>query len=88
MQSMIRGADGVRRVIDDRCWEELNPVLDRVLSKRGVPAGLNVREFLEAILYIDRTSIPWRDVPICFGAWDAVYQQFRRWQRVGIWERL
>ena len=88
MQPMIRGTDGVRRVIDDGTWKQLARVLDRVLSKRGAPAELDVREFLEAILYIDRTSIPWRDMPACFGAWDAVYQRFRRWQRTGAWERL
>lgn len=88
MQPMVRGTDGVRRVIDEESWKQLDRVLKRVLSKRGAPAELGVREFLEAILYIDRTSIPWRDMPACFGAWDAVYQRFRRWQRTGVWERL
>ncbi|MFF4128297.1 transposase [Microbispora rosea] len=26
---------------------------------------------------------PWRDVPECYGSWQAVYALFRRWQRAG-----
>lgn len=37
------------------------------------------RMFFEAVLYIARTGIPWRDLPCEFGAWDAVYNRFRRW---------
>lgn len=85
---MVRGADGVRRVIPDEAWRQLALVLARILSKRGAPAALAVREFLEAILYIDRTGVPWRDLPSCFGKWDGVYQRFRRWQRNGTWELL
>jgi transposase len=88
MRLMMRGKDGVRRLIDDRTWRQLERVLERVLSGRGAPPELQVREFLEAVLYVQRTGIPWRDLPACFGAWDAVYQRFRRWQKNGTWERL
>lgn len=83
-----RGEDGVRRVITDKAWRQLEPILRRILSPRGAPPKLGLREFLEAVLYIDRTGVPWRDLPPCFGAWDAVYQRFRRWQRNGAWEAL
>jgi transposase len=88
MRPMVRGEDGVRRVINDEAWRQLRPVLARILSKRGAPPTLEVREFLEAVLYLERTGIPWRDMPCCFGSWGSVYQRFRRWQRSGIWERL
>ena len=44
--------------------------------------------FIEAILYIARTGIPWRDTPKCFGKWDAVYNRFRRWEKSGVWKKL
>ncbi|WP_425567908.1 transposase [Nonomuraea dietziae] len=30
-----------------------------------------------------RVGAPWRDVPECYGSWQAVYSLFRRWQRAG-----
>ena len=83
-----RGPDGIRRVITDRAWRQLEPILARILSPRGAPPQLTTREFLEAVLYLERTGIPWRDLPPVFGAWDAVYQRFRRWQKNGTWEAL
>lgn len=74
--------------MDDRAWRRLERVLVERLDRRGSPAKLPLREFLEAILYIDRTGLPWRDLPACFGKWDAAYQRFRRWERAGHWAAL
>jgi putative transposase len=30
---------------------------------------------------------PWRDLPERFGPWNSVFVRFRRWTRVGAWER-
>lgn len=46
------------------------------------------RMFFEAVLYLARTGIPWRDLPGEFGAWDAVYNRFRRWIASGSLARL
>lgn len=88
MIPLSRGSDGVRRVITDAAWEQIEPVLSLLLSKRGSPAKLALREFIEAVLFVGRTGIPWRDLPVCFGAWDAVYNRFRRWEERGVWEAL
>ena len=82
------GVDGVRRVLDDPAWRQLEPILRGVVSRRGAPPRLELREFLEAVLYRARTGVPRRDLPPCFGAWDAAYQRFRRWQKVGTWEAI
>jgi putative transposase len=44
--------------------------------------------FFEALLYLARTGIPWRDLPAEFGRWDAVYNRFRRWVHSGALRRL
>jgi transposase len=80
--------DGIRRVITDEAWAQLKPILAQVLSRTGAPPKLAVRAFLEAVLYLARTGSPWRDLPRCFGTWDAVYQRFRRWQKRGRWAAL
>ena len=46
------------------------------------------RAFLEALLYLCRTGVPWRDLPPALGVWSAIYMRFRRWEKSGLWERL
>ena len=58
MKTLYRGEDGVRRVITSKGWRRLEAALSRILSKRGAPAELHVREFLEAVLYVNRTGVP------------------------------
>lgn len=80
--------DGVRRVIDDAMWVELQTLVATICDRRGTKPELEVREFLEAIFYWGRTGIPWRDMPTCFGKWDAVYNRWRRWEQNGYWKEL
>jgi len=37
------------------------------------------------MLYVLRTGIPWRDLPKCYGAWNDVYQRFKRSADRGVW---
>ena len=43
---------------------------------------------IEAVLYVARTGIPWRDLPAEFGHWDAVDNRFRRWEKRRVWYQL
>ena len=52
--------------------EQLAAVLADVRDPRGAPPGLNDREFVEAVLYLTLTGLPWRNLPAEFGAWSAV----------------
>ena len=78
----------VRLLLTDKTWNEIAQVLEQVKRKDGAPGQLSVRMFIEALLYIARTGIPWRDLPSCFGRWEAVYMRFRRWEKSGVWYRL
>jgi transposase len=40
------------------------------------------------MLWIARTGAQWRDMPERYGKWDAVYKQFERWTKAGIWQLL
>jgi putative transposase len=44
--------------------------------------------FFEALLYLARTRVAWRDLPAEFGRSDAVYNRFRRWVASGGLRRL
>ena len=79
----------VRRIISDSIWAALEAALQAAKhSAAGAPPELTDREFLEAVLYLQRTGTPWRDLPAKLGSWHAVYMRFRRWEARGVWQRL
>jgi len=78
----------VRLLVTDAAWTEIEPRLAAIKHKAGSPPELSDRLFIEAVLYIARTGIPWRDMPQEFGRWAAVYNRFRRWEARGIWRQL
>ena len=79
----------MRFMITDDLWVLMEPaVREAKRFKCGRQAELPDRMFFEALLYWGRTGIPWRDLPSEFGAWDAVYNRFRRWVSSGSLEKL
>ena len=79
----------VRKLISDQVWKELEAAVQAAKhSSAGAPPKLTDREFLEALLHLNRTGSPWRDLPAELGYWHAVYMRFRRWEARGVWQRL
>jgi transposase len=78
----------VRLVLTEEVWADMAEVLAQVTRKDGRPPDQSDRTFLEAVLYLARTGVPWRDLPGEFGHWDAVYHRFRRWEKRGVWRKL
>lgn len=79
----------MRYMLTDDRWSAMEPLV--IAAKRhqgGQPPALPDRMFFEALLYLGRTGIPLRDLPAEFGAWDAVYNRFRRWVVSGAMARL
>ena len=79
----------MREMITNAMWAVLKPhVVPTGRHACGAKPETSDRVFLEALLYIARTGCPWRDLPAGFGAWDAVYNRFRRWVRSGRLRKL
>jgi transposase len=77
-----------RRLLTDAAWQELAVILDKVKHKAGSPPQQSDRMFVEAVLSVARTGMPWRDLPAEFGTWDAVYHRFRRGEKRNVWQQL
>lgn len=78
-----------RKLLTDELWERLEPLVAQAKhSRAGAPSELTERAFIEAILYLNRTGCPWRDLPSELGYWHAVYMRFRRWEQREVWKRL
>jgi len=76
-----------RHELTDEQWELIEPLLPGREGTRG-PTAKDNRLFVNAVLYVAKTGIPWRDLPERFGNWNSVWRRFDRWCAAEIWERL
>ena len=76
-----------RHDISDEIWEKLEPHLPGREGSWGGIAKDN-RLFINAVLWIQRTGAPWRDLPPDYGNWNSVQRRFCRWRDKGVWESL
>ncbi len=68
-----------RHAIRDADWDRVK----NLLPSRG--PRTNNRRFVDAVLWVNRTGAPWRDLPERFGKWNSVHRRFRRWAESGVW---
>src|SRR5262245_7826255 len=59
-----------------------------LLPKNRKSARVDDRRILNAIFYVLRTGMPWRDLPERYGPYTTAYNRFNRWSRRGIWKRI
>lgn len=71
----------------DAQWAKMEPYC---LGKPTDPGrtGMDGRLFLEAVLWIARTSSPWRDLPALFGKWNTVFKRFRDWVKAEVFKTM
>jgi putative transposase len=62
----------------DAQWAKLKPLLESP-SKRGRKHGHDLRQVVDALLYVTHTGCQWRYLPESYGPWTRVWSQFRRW---------
>ncbi|MBT2423795.1 IS5 family transposase [Streptomyces sp. ISL-22] len=81
--------------LSDARWEVIEPVLSAWRCERrgralgfGRPPEHDLREIMNAILYVDRTGVQWRYLPHDFPNWNTVYGYFAKWQSDGIFAQL
>lgn len=77
-----------RHELNDTEWSRLEPLLPVERGRRGRPSELSNRVFMNSILYIAKTGVPWRDLPERFGQWKTVYSRFARWNRRGVFQTV
>jgi putative transposase len=73
--------------LTDEQWEVLRPLLPDA-KPGGRPRSADLREVVNAMLYLLRTGCPWRSLPHDLPPWGTVWAYFRRWRDDGTLERL
>jgi transposase len=71
-----------RHEIGDADWDRVKGLLP---ARGPNPAD---RGFVNAVLYVAKTGVPWRDLPERFGNWNSVWRRFARWAKAGVWGRV
>ena len=78
---------GGRHEISDTDWDRVRHLLPGQPGQHGGVAEDN-RRFLNAVLYVAKTGIPWRDLPERYGNWNSQWRRFDRWAAKGRWDPL
>ncbi|ATY09589.1 IS5 family transposase [Amycolatopsis sp. AA4] len=75
----------------DAQWALVEPLLPppgNITDKGGRPEKHPRRLVLDAIFYLARGGIAWRQMPGDFPPAMTVYDIFRRWTKTGVWQRV
>jgi len=73
--------------LTDAQWPLLAPFMPPP-AKRGKKRTVDLREVLNAILYISRTSCQWRNIPHDFPPKSTVWDYFARFKKDGTWSLI
>ncbi len=64
-----------RLMLSDEPWSKLK----EIKLQHHIYNKPNLRMMVEAMLSRMRVGCLWRDLPVEFGFWHSIYQQFNRW---------
>jgi putative transposase len=73
--------------ITDSQWDYIKELIPAA-KRGGRPRSLDMRQVINAILYVTASGIQWRMLPKEYPKWKSVYHYFRLWRKEGIWKRI
>jgi putative transposase len=76
------------RYVSDTQWKELEAILPLEHKGAGRPLKPDMREVVNAMLYVVKTGCQWANLPGEFPAHQSVYYHYRKWCLDGTWERV
>jgi putative transposase len=73
--------------LTDSQWDLIKEMLPAP-KPGGRPRTLDLRQVINAILYLVVGGIQWRMMPKEYPKWQSVYYYFREWRKSGLWQRM
>src|ERR671933_2112130 len=73
--------------LSDRQWDCISPLVP-LAKPGGRPRSVDMREVINAILYIVVTGCQWRMLPKDYPKWQSVYTSYATWRDDGPWQRI
>lgn len=82
------------QLIEDELWKMIEPLLPRRKRRRKKNPGrlpaVTDRAALTGIVFVLRSGIPWKMLPLEMGCGSGVtcWRRLKAWQRAKVWDRL
>ena len=73
--------------LTDRQWSIIEPLIPPA-EHGGRERSVDMREVVNAILYLNRSGCSWRMLPHEFPPWGTVHYYYRRFRLDGSWELI
>ncbi len=73
--------------VTDTEWQIIEPLLPEA-QDIGRPRQVKLREIINGIFYVLREGCSWRGLPHDLPPWQTVYNYYRHWQRLGVWQKI
>ena len=73
--------------LTDAQWKRIEPKIPKA-KPGGRPRSVDMRQVLNAILYLSRAGCSWRMLPHDFPPWGTVHYYYWKWRRCGVWKKI
>lgn len=73
--------------VTDGQWKIITPLIP-LAQPGGRHRSVNMREVVNAILYLNRSGCSWRMLPHEFPPWGTVHYYYRRFRLDGTWQHI
>jgi putative transposase len=73
--------------LTDAQWQRTEKMIPAA-KEGGRPRTTEMRQIVDAVLYLTRGGIAWRLLPHDFPAWSTVYHYFRCFKKDGTWKKI
>lgn len=73
--------------LNDKQWALIAPLIPPP-KFGGRPRDTDMREIMNAVVYVVKSGCDWRMLPHDFPQWDLVYHYFRAWKQDGTWKNI
>jgi putative transposase len=73
--------------LQDEQWQKIEALIPKA-KDGGRPRTVQMREVLNAILYLLRTGCAWRMLPHDLPPWGTAHYYYRRFRLEGVWQKI
>jgi len=73
--------------LTDEQWAILAPLIPPP-HRNCRPRQADMREVINAILFLTRAGLAWRLLPHDLPPWRTVYYYFSKWRKRGMWKKI
>ena len=72
-------------ITEEKFNKKILPIIEKYTTPLGGrPPKISHYICFNAMIYMLRVSVPWRDCPKEYGPWHTIYTRFKRWSQNGL----